>query len=304
MPLFHISGLHAQLLSSLRHGRRLVFTRRWDPAQALKLIQTEKITQFNGAPSMVMQLLAEPGFVDLAVTGSLGGVGFGGAGLPQRLIDDVLRLRSEAMSGVGFGLTETNGVGAASSGRLFQLRPQAAGLVSPIIEIKIADWDGTPMPAGQPGEVWMRGVTVMQGYCAQPEATAKALEGGWFHSGDIGTLDADGFLQIVDRIKDVVNRAGEKIASAEVESCLLQHPSLLEAAVFAQPDDVTGEAVVAVVVVAPGIHLTAAEVKAHVAAHLAAYKVPQTVHLRHDTLPRNPAGKMLKTALKREYIAA
>lgn len=304
VPLFHISGLHAQLLSSLRHGRRLVFTRRWDPAQALKLIQTEKITQFNGAPSMVMQLLAEPGFVDPAVTGSLSGVGFGGAGLPQRLIDDVLRLRSEAMSGVGFGLTETNGVGAASSGRLFQLRPHASGLVSPIVEIKIADWDGTPMPAGQPGEVWMRGVTVMQGYCGQPEATAKALEGGWFHSGDIGTLDADGYLQIVDRIKDVVNRAGEKIASAEVESCLLQHPSLLEAAVFAQPDDLTGESVVAVVVVAPGIHLTAANVQAHVAAHLAAYKVPKTVHLRHDTLPRNPAGKMLKTALKREYIAA
>ena len=303
VPLFHISGLHAQLLASLRHGRRLVFTRRWDPAQALKLIQSEKITQFNGAPSMVMQLLAEPSFVDPAVTGSLGGVGFGGAGLPQRLIDDVLRLRSDGMSGVGFGLTETNGVGAASSGRLFQLRPQASGLVSPIVEIRIADWDGTPMPAGEPCEVWMRGVTVMQGYCGQPEATAKALEGGWFHSGDIGTMDQDGFLRIVDRIKDVVNRSGEKIASAEVESCLLQHPSLLEAAVFAQPDDLTGEAVVAVVVVAPGIHLTAAEVKAHVAAHLAAYKVPQTVHLRHDTLPRNPAGKMLKTVLKREYIA-
>lgn len=303
VPLFHISGLHAQLLSSLRHGRRLVFTRRWDPAQALKLIQTEKITQFNGAPSMVMQLLAEPGFVDPAVTGSLGGVGFGGAGLPQRLIDDVLRLRSDAMSGVGFGLTETNGVGAASSGRLFQLRPQASGLVSPIIEIRIADWDGTPMPAGQPGEVWMRGVTVMQGYCAQPEATVKALEGGWFHSGDIGTLDADGFLRIVDRIKDVVNRAGEKIASAEVESCLLQHPALVEAAVFALPDELTGEAVVAVVVVRPGEHLSPAQVQAHVAAHLAAYKVPQQVHVRHDHLPRNPAGKLLKNDIKRAYAA-
>lgn len=149
----------------------------------------------------------------------------------------------------------------------------------------------------------MRGVTVMQGYCGQPEATAKVLEGGWFHSGDVGTMDHDGFLRIVDRLKDVVNRAGEKIASLEVESCLLQHPSLVEAAVFAQPDDLTGEAVVAVVVVAPGSHLTAAEVQAHVAANLAAYKVPQVVHVRHDTLPRNPAGKMLKTTLKREYAA-
>ena len=301
VPLFHVSGLHAQLLASLRHGRRLVFMRRWNPTQALKLIQSEKITQFNGAPSMVMQLLAEPGFDDPAITGSLGGVGFGGAGLPQRLIDDVLVRRRDAMSGTGFGLTETNGVGAASSGRLFQLRPNASGLLSPIIELRVAGFDGTPLSEGDAGELWLRGVTVMQAYCAQPEATANALEGGWFHSGDIGIVEADGFVRVVDRIKDVINRAGEKIAAAEVESCLLQHPGLVEAAVFSQPDEQTGEAVVAVVVLAPGATLTTGDVQAHVAARLAAYKVPLHVHVRHTSLPRNPAGKMLKTALKREY---
>lgn len=304
VPLFHVSGLHAQLLVALRHGRRLVFMRRWSPTQALELIQQEKITQFNGAPSMVMQLLAEPGFDDPAITGSLGGVGFGGAGLPQRVIDDVLERRRDAMSGVGFGLTETNGVGAASSGRLFQLRPQAAGLPSPIIELRIAEFDGTPLPVGESGEIWMRGISVMQEYCGQPQETAQALEGGWFHTGDIGIAQADGFVRVVDRIKDVINRAGEKIAAAEIESCLLQHPDLVEAAVFAQPDDQTGEAVVAVVVLAPGAYLNAQEVQAHVAARLAAYKVPQQVHVRHDSLPRNPAGKMLKTALKREYAGA
>lgn len=301
VPLFHVSGLHAQLLASLRHGRRLVFMHRWNPAQALKLIQTEKITQFNGAPSMVMQLLAEPGFDDPAVTGSLGGVGFGGAGLPQRVIDDVLGRRGDAMAGTGFGLTETNGVGAASSGRLFHLRPQASGLISPIMELRVADFDGSALPTGQAGELWLRGVSVMQGYLGQPEASALALEGGWFRTGDIGILDDDGFLRVVDRIKDVINRSGEKIAAAEVESCLLQHPALIEAAVFAQPDEQTGEAVVAVVVLAPGAALTPAQVQAHVAGRLAAYKVPLRVHVRHDSLPRNPAGKMLKTALKREY---
>ncbi|MGH8830831.1 MAG: class I adenylate-forming enzyme family protein [Polaromonas sp.] len=304
VPLFHVSGLHAQLLASLRHGRRLVFMHRWGPAQALQLIQAEKVTQFNGAPSMVMQLLAEPGFDDPAVTGSLGGIGFGGAGLPQRLIDDVLARRGDAMSGTGFGLTETNGVGAAASGRLFQLRPQASGLLSPIIELRVADFDGAALPTGQAGELWLRGVSVMQGYCGQPEASAKALEGGWFRTGDIGILDADGFLRVVDRIKDVINRAGEKIAAAEVESCLLQHPALLEAAVFAQPDEQTGEAVVAVVVLAPGATLTADDVRAHVAARLAAYKVPVRVYLRSNILPRNPAGKMLKAMLKREYAPA
>ncbi len=305
VPLFHVSGLHAQLLASMRHGRRLVFMHRWGPAQAIKLIQAEKITQFNGAPSMVMQLLAEPGFDDPAITGSLGGVGFGGAGLPQRLIDDVLNRRGDAMSGTGFGLTETNGVGAASSGRLFQLKPHCSGLVSPIIQLRVAEFDGTPMPTGESGEVWLRGITVMQGYCAQSATSARALEDeGWFRTGDIGLMDADGFLRIVDRIKDVINRAGEKIAAAEVESCLLQHPGLVEAAVFSQPDDQTGEAVVAVVVLAPGEWLTSAQVQAHVAGRLAAYKVPLHVHVRHDSLPRTPAGKMLKSALKREYPPA
>ena len=304
VPLFHVSGLHAQLLASLRHGRRLVFMRRWNPALALGLIQAEKITQFNGAPSMVMQLLAEPGFGDPAVTASLGGVGFGGAGLPQRLIDDVLRRPGDTLSGIGFGLTETNGVGAAASGGLFRLRPQAAGLLSPIAELRVADLDGTALPPGRAGELWLRGVSVMRGYWGQPEAGARALEGGWFRTGDIGMLDADGFVQVVDRIKDVINRAGEKIAAAEVESCLLQHPALLEAAVFGQPDEQTGEAVVAVVVLAPGAALTAQEVRAHVASRLAAYKVPLRVHVRGDGLPRNPAGKMLKAALKREYPPA
>lgn len=304
VPLFHVSGLHAQLLAALRHGRRLVFMRRWNPALALELIRTENITQFNGAPSMVMQLLAEPGFDDPAITGSLGGIGFGGAGLPQRLIDEVLSRRADAMSGIGFGLTETNGVGVAAAGKLFQLRPNAAGLPSPIIELRVAEFDGSPLPVGESGEIWLRGVTVMQEYCAQPQETARALEGGWFHTGDIGIVEADGFVRVVDRIKDVINRAGEKIAAAEIESCLLQHPGLVEAAVFARPDEQTGEAVVAVVVPAAGAQLDAAQVQAHVAARLAAYKVPQQVYVRLDSLPRNPAGKMLKSALKREYASA
>jgi long-chain acyl-CoA synthetase len=301
VPLFHVSGLHAQLLTALRHGRRLVFMRRWNPEQALKLIQAEKITQFNGAPSMVMQLLAEPGFDDQALKGSLGGIGFGGAGLPQRLIDDVVSRYSNSMSGIGYGLTETNGVCAAASGRLFQQHPDAAGAVSPIIELRVVDLDGTDLPAGQAGELWLRGVSLMQGYLGPTDAGQPRLDGGWFRTGDIGMLSDNGLLKVVDRIKDVINRAGEKIAAAEVESCLLQHPGLIEAAVFSQPDELTGEAVVAVVVLAPGQHLTSEQVQAHVASRLAAYKVPQRVHVRRELLPRNPAGKMLKKNLKLAY---
>jgi len=138
----------------------------------------------------------------------------------------------------------------------------------------------------------------MQGYWRNPQASAEALRDGWFHSGDIGYVDDENFLFIVDRLKDVINRSGEKIAAAEVESCLSQMPEIDEAAVIAVPDAVTGEAVVAVVTAKPGATLTAEQVQEHVAAHLASYKVPSRVLIREQRLPRNPAGKVLKNELR------
>jgi long-chain acyl-CoA synthetase len=302
VPLFHVSGLHAQLLISLRHGRRLVFMRRWDPARALELIRDEHITQFNGAPSMVLQLLELPDFDRAGAARSLGGLGFGGAGMPQRLIDQVGRHMASTMTGIGFGLTETNGVGAAASGMLFEQSPHAAGAVSPLMECRIADEQGQSLPAGQAGEIWLRGVSLMQGYWQQPEATARALQGGWFRTGDVGMLDEHGLLRVVDRIKDVINRNGEKIAAAEVESCLMMHPEVLEVAVYGVPDATTGEAVVAEVVPRPGSQPEPEELRRHAAQHLAAYKVPLHVLLRTEPLPRNPAGKSLKPPLREAFL--
>ncbi|RJG19010.1 class I adenylate-forming enzyme family protein [Massilia cavernae] len=299
VPLFHVSGLHAQLLSAMRNGRRIVFMHRWDPARALELIRSERITQFNGAPSMVLQLLAEPGF-DEATT-SLAGIGFGGAGLPQRAIDELLRRKPDSLSGVGFGLTESNGVGTAASGDLFVYKPRSSGRLSPIMTLRVADIDGSPLPAGQAGELWLRGASLMDGYWRDPDTTAAAMSDGWFRSGDIGYIDDEGFLFVVDRIKDVINRNGEKIAASEVESCILQHPQVLEVAVLAADDEAAGETVVAVVVPKPGAALDGAAIQAHVAASLAGYKVPSRVHLHTGPLPRNAVGKLLKSALKREY---
>ena len=304
VPLFHVSGLHAQLLISLRHGRRLVFMRRWDPAHALELIRDEHITQFNGAPSMVLQLLEQPGFDRAGAARSLGGLGFGGAGMPQRLIDQVGRHMASTMTGIGFGLTETNGVGAAASGLLFEQSPHAAGAVSPLMECRIADEQGQSLPTGQAGEIWLRGASLMQGYWQQPEATARALQGGWFRTGDVGMLDEHGLLRVVDRIKDVINRNGEKIAAAEVESCLMMHPEVLEVAVYGVPDATTGEAVVAEVMPRPGSQPEPEELRRHAAQHLAAYKVPLHVLLRTEPLPRNPAGKALKSPLREAFLQA
>ena len=301
VPLFHVSGLHAQLLTTLRNGRRLVFMHRWEPAQALRMIQDEKITQFNGAPSMVQQLMGVPGFDPSSTARTLGGVGFGGAGLSQRLVQAVLGLFPNSMSGIGFGLTETNGAVSAISGSLFEAKPHSSGPLSPLTEVRIVGLDGHTLPAGQSGEIWVRGVTVMQQYWGQPEATAQVLQDGWFRTGDIGYLDDEGFLFVVDRIKDVINRSGEKIAAAEVESCLSELPDVEEAAVIALPDAVTGEAVVAVVVPRPGATLEPEQVQAHVAARLASYKVPSRVVIRDERMPRNPAGKLLKGELKAKY---
>lgn len=300
VPLFHVSGLHAQLLTALRHGRRLVFMRRWQPPEAIDLIREHRVTQFNGAPAMVMQLVREPGFDEASAT--LGGLGFGGAGLPRRLIDEVLARLPGSMSGIGYGMTESNGVGAAASGTVFEAQPAAAGVVSPIVELRVADLDGRALPLGEAGEIWLRGVSLMREYWGQPEATATALQSGWLHTGDIGFIDAMGLLQVVDRIKDVINRSGEKVAAAEVESCLLQHPEVLEAAVFGLPDEATDEAVAAQVMVRPGSELNAPALRAFVAARLAGYKVPAIIRLQTDALPRNPAGKLLKRALRQAWI--
>lgn len=300
VPLFHVSGLHAQLLASLRGGRRLVFMHRWNTARALELIREERITQFNGAPVMVMQLLADPGFESSAA--SLGGLGFGGAGLPQRVIDDVFERRPDSMSGIGFGMTESNGAGAAGSGVVFFRHPSSSGLVSPIVEVRVIGVDGATLPAGETGELQLRGVTIMDGYWNDPHASAQALtHDGWLRTGDVGYLDAEGYLYVVDRIKDVINRSGEKIASAEIESCLLQLAQVLEAAVFALPDDATGEAVAAAVVLVPGAVIAVADIRAHVAACLGQHKAPRDIYLRSEPLPCNAAGKLLKTALKQEY---
>lgn len=299
VPLFHVSGLHAQLLSALRSGRRLVFTHKWNPVDAIELIKQEQVTQFNGAPSMVMQLLREPGFHSPEVMKSFSGLGFGGAGLPASLVDKTLAALNDQMIGIGFGMTETNGVGAASSGELFRHEPRSSGLVSPIMDVRICSPDGETLPANDIGEICMRGICLMDKYAGNASATRDAIRKGWLHTGDLGYIDEAGFLFIVDRLKDVINRAGENISSAEVESCLLEHPSVGEVAVFGISDEETGEAVVAVICPLSGEVVAENTLFKHVAQRLAKYKIPSKIHIVADKLPRNPAGKLLRNELKK-----
>lgn len=303
VPLFHVSGLHAQLLTALRTGRRLVFMHRWDPETAIETIKQEQVTQFNGAPSMVMQLLREEAFFDKEIQDGFAGLGFGGAGLSHSIIDRVLSKLPDQMVGIGFGMTESNGAGSACSGELFRHQPSASGVVSPLIDVRICNLDGEALAAGETGEIWLRGATIMDGYLNNLKASAEALQDGWLRTGDLGYLNEDGFLFIVDRLKDVINRAGENIAAAEVESCLGRHPKVVEAAVFGIPDEDTGEAVVAVVSIGENKGVDEQQLRQHVAEHLASYKVPSKIYVLEESLPHNPAGKLLKAQLKQRFSA-
>ena len=300
VPLFHSSGLHAQFLSALRTGRRLVIMYKWDVGAVLETIEQERITQLSVSPAMMLQLFTDPRF-DQADTSSLAWLGFGGGIVPDPMLNLVQQKKPQAMAGIGYGLTETNGPSNAATGEAFAWKPRSNGPTSPVFDVRIVDENGNTLPQGERGEVWLRGITLMQGYWNKPEATREVLQDGWLHSGDIGYFDEDGFLFIVDRIKDIINRGGEKIASAEIESVLLAHPAIAEAAAFAVPDPSYGETLAVSVFLHPGQTLDADGLRRHVASHVAAYKVPAHIHISAQPLPRNVVGKVLKRQLQAAF---
>lgn len=297
VPLFHVSGLHAMFLNALRGGRRLVIMYKWDVDQALELISRERCTQFSGAPVMMQQLLAHPRFAS-AETESLTGLGLGGGAASAALLHQLIELRPNALAGAGYGLTESNGIGAAYAGDLFVARPGCAGWALPIVDICIGEDPRQALPPGRPGPIWLRAPTVMLGYRNRPDETAEALRDGWLFTGDVGVMDEDGFLRITDRIKDMIIRGGENISALEIEHCACSHPDVSEAAAFALPDEAMGECVALVACLRPGARLDEVQLQRHLTERLAAYKLPSRLCLRESPLPRNAMGKLVKQDLK------
>jgi acyl-CoA synthetase (AMP-forming)/AMP-acid ligase II len=302
VPLFHVSGLHAQFLLALRSGRRLLLMYKWDVERAFDLIRDERCTQFNGAPVMMQQLLGSPRF-GTADTASLFGLGLGGAAPSSNLLTHLTERKPEAIGGSGYGLTESNGICAAIGGDQFVYKPAAVGWPLPIVEVRIGDSPHDPVATGTSGLIWLRSATLMSGYWNQPEASAQTLRDGWLDTGDIGVLDDEGFLYITDRAKDLINRGGEKISAAEIESCVCEMPGVVEAAALAVDDPVHGEAVLLVVRSALGQEPSSAAIRAFIGQRLAAYKVPAQIICHAQALPRNASGKVLKAQL-RELVAA
>jgi long-chain acyl-CoA synthetase len=298
-PLFHVGGLHSFLIPYTVAGGKVVLLRRWDVAQALDLVDAERISSVAGVPTTMFELLDEARRQGRRLD-SVTGVAAGATLVPPELVRRIdKQLVSRAAPTNGYGLTETSGAAIANSGADYLAHPDSVGRpVSPVMEVRIADPDGAPVATGEVGEIWLRGPTIIRGYFGNDEATAAAISDGWFRTGDAGRLDGDGFLYVVDRLKDVVIRGGENVYAAEVEAALYEHPDVAEAAIVGVPDERLGEAVAAVVRRHDGATVDAAGLQAHVAGRLAAFKVPSVVHLTPDALPRNAAGKVLKRELR------
>ncbi len=298
-PLFHVGGLHSGVCTAMTAGAKLVFNEgRFDPEPVMRLIETERITNWGAIPTMLHRVVhhEKVGSYDLS---SLRSVSFGGAPTPPETIERAREvLPVEPSFANAYGLTETHGVATVNAGKDLLGRKTSIGRPFPVLDMKIVDDSGAELPAGELGEIWIQGPTVTPGYWNRPDATAETVVDGWLRTGDLGTRDAEGFFFAVDRAKDMILRGGENVYCVEIENCLADHPEIDEAAIVGVPDPELGERVKAIVRRVPGSRLGEDAVRRHVAAHLASFKVPGQVEFIADPLPRNPAGKILKNALR------
>jgi long-chain acyl-CoA synthetase len=298
LPLFHSTAQTCQMNSGLYGGLRLVLLSRFDPAQVLKTIVEEHVGFWIGVPTMYWSLLehAASANVDVAaIARCLRVCASGGAPMPLEVLQ-----RFEKTFGVrvleGYGLSETAPV--VSFNQLH--RPTKPGTVGfPIfgVDVRCVDDNGRPVPVGERGEVVVRGPSVMKGYYNRPEATEEATRHGWFHTGDIGIFDGDGYLSIVDRKKDMILRGGFNVYPRELEEVLLTHPAVSLAAVIGVPDPRMGEEVKAFIVRKPGAAVTEESLVEWCREQFAAYKYPRIIEFR-DSLPIGATGKILKRELK------
>ena len=295
-PMFHIGGLNMTTLCTLQKGGHVVIHSRFDPGEVLSEIERSAITSMFAVPAMLLAMEQHPDF-DRTDLSSLRMLVCGGAPVPEPLIHRYLDRGVQLLQ--GYGMTETAPIISLLSAEFALTKLGSAGKPPPFTEVSLVDERGERViEPGQRGEICCRGPNVTAGYWAQPDATAAAFDSaGWLHTGDGGYLDVDGFLYVLDRVKDMVITGGENVYPAEVESVLYSHPAVAEVAVIGVPDGRWGERVTAVVVPVEGMTVTLEDIREFASPHLARYKLP----LRLDVvplLPRNAAGKVLKHQLR------
>ncbi|KAA1193187.1 acyl--CoA ligase [Pseudohalioglobus sediminis] len=302
VPLFHATGLLSGLLLPITLGQKVVMMYKWDSGEALKLIEAERVTGLSSVPAILQDLLNHPEFENFD-TRSLMRISAAGAATPAGLPELIDARVAQPSRSAGYGMTETMAVGATMSGALFDAKPDSAGVVSPIMEIRFVNADGTSAAPGEPGEIELRGVCCTPGYWEKPDANAATFtDEGWMKTGDVGLLDDDGFLHITGRIKEIVIRGGENIYPGEIEQAAFEMPEVREVVVFGEPDQAMGEELVMVIYSAPGATLTETQVRDYLNTRLAGYKVPRSIVLWPQPLPRNASEKLHKLKVKEAYL--
>ena len=297
IPLFHVTACSASLMGSMVAGNTSVFMRKWDTLEAMAIIERERVQITGGVPTIAWQILEHPerGRFDLS---SLEIISYGGAPSAPELVRRIWEAFG-ALPGNGWGMTETMATVTSHVGEDYMYRPDSAGLAVPVSDLRIMSADGAvALPTGEVGELWASGPQIVKGYWNNPEASAETFVHGWVRTGDLARVDAEGFLYVVDRVKDMIIRGGENIYSIEVENVLYDHPAVIDAALIGLPHHSLGEEPAAVVHLAPGAQASEEELKAWVRERLAVFKTPVRIAFLDQPLPRNANGKILKGELK------
>ncbi|MFZ3008203.1 MAG: class I adenylate-forming enzyme family protein [Phenylobacterium sp.] len=302
VPMFHATGLSANLSPSMNAGGKIVMMRRWEPEAAMKLIEAERVSSTGGVPTIAWQLIEHPARSKYDLS-SLVAVSYGGAPSAPELVRKIVEVFPASQPGNGWGMTETTATFTSHLGKDYSVRPDSAGPAAPVGEMQIRDpADGvTVLAQGAVGELWVKGPQVVKLYWNKPEATAETFVDGWLRTGDLARIDEEGFLFIIDRAKDMLIRGGENIYCVEVENVLYDHSDVMDAALVGVPHKTLGEEPAAIVHLKPGGTATEAELRAWVRERLAGFKVPVKVVFWPETLPRNANGKILKTELKKVF---
>ena len=304
VPLFHVTGEVPLMLQSFALGRKLVLMPKWDAVTAMQLIERERVTYFVGVPLMSFEIATHPDHEKYDLSSCVT-FAAGGAPRPVEHVDRIRKALPHAFPILGYGLTETNGVGCGNFNENYLAKPNSTGTASrPLVDLAILDDSGAPLPQGQLGEVSIRSVANFLGYWNNPEATAAAImPDGYFRTGDLGYLDPEGYLFIVDRKKDIIIRGGENIACIEVEGAIYAHPCVAEASVFGLPHELYGEVPVAVYLAKEDCAVTEEELRTFLAQHIAPFKIPVKFWEEHEALPRLGTEKVDKRTLKQRYGA-
>ncbi|MEE3175454.1 MAG: class I adenylate-forming enzyme family protein [Pseudomonadota bacterium] len=297
-PLFHVTANNCVAHGTTLAGGKLTHMYKWDAGVALKLIEQERISALSGVPVMAREVISHPDFATTD-TSSLMTLGGGGAQLQPDLVGKIDEQVATARPNTGYGMTETCGIITSIGADYFVDKPASCGPAMPAYETKVVDPEtGEERATGEAGELWVRGGHVIRGYLNRPDATAETIVDGWLRTGDMAREDEDGFLYIVDRIKDMVLRGGENIYCAEVESAIFDHPAVAECTVFGVEDDRLGEEVGAAIYLSPGQTANADEIRDHLLNQLAKFKIPRYIWFTDTALPRNASGKFLKRELR------